>query len=231
MKKRIAILLVFSWASTANHLSAQSCTSLPLAPNELWLAGGVFDEGGTRWVELAFEASPGDRFAISFRRVTGGSEEDEGLEAWSAGIGIPFSAGPARFCIFGGFELNDFSFLDRFELDRGDANYLAREVGLRVGFPITTSRAAEVSAWVAPAVTSLKFEVSGRTLIVDDQVSTEERNFGGTEWKFSGQAGVTLRWRALGISGGIARRPALSSGTLAFVRAGIALARGGSGTQ
>ena len=228
MNNLIAILLVLSWATTANRLSAQSGTSVPLRPNEQWMAAGVLNEGGTQWKEVAFEASPGKRFGISLRRVTGGFEEDEGLEAWSARIGAPFSIGAARFCLFGGFELNDFSFVNRFEVDRGEAKYLAREVGLRADVPISTLKGAELSAWVAPAVTSLKIEVSGRTLIADDQVFTEERNFGGTEWRFSGQAGLTLRWKSLGISGGITKRPALSSGTLAFVRVGVAVSRGGS---
>jgi len=228
--KRIAIasVVLFSWLIAANRLSAQSCSSLPLSPNEMWLAVGVLHEEGTPWNEVAFEASPGNRFAISLRRITGGAEGAEDLQAWSALIGVPFSYGVTRFCPFLGAELNDFSFVNRFEVDRGEANYLSREIGLRVAVPVFSLDGVEMSAWAVPAIASLKFAVSGRTLIVKDQISSEELNFGATEWKFSGRVGLSLRWKALGISGGITRRPALSSGTLPFFRAGLAFLRGDS---
>lgn len=227
VRRRSAVLLIACWAASASHLSAQSCTSLPHEPGELWLAAGVLNTGGTVWQEIGFEASPGDRFGISFRRVTGGSEEDVDLQSFAARVGVPFSAPVARFCIFGGFELNDFSFLDRFELDRGKADFLAREIGLRADVPVADLSGAELRAWIAPALTYLRWEASGRTLIIDDDVSAEERHLGGTEWTFSGKAGLTLRWGRFGVSGGVTRRPAISSGTLGFVRFGVAAIRGG----
>lgn len=227
MKRLISILFIACWAGVPNSLSAQSCTELPHRPQEIWLGIGALNKAGTQWSEIAFEASPGDRFAISLRRVTGGFEEDEELQAWAARIGVPFNVGLAGFCLFGGFELNDFSFVNRFEVDRGEALYLAREFGFRAGLPITTLKGIEVSAWVAPSAIYLKLDASGRTLVVDDQISTEERSFGRTEWQFSGQSGLALRWRFLGISGGVTRRPALTSGTLGFLRVGIAVIRGG----
>ena len=217
----ISTLLIVFWAGVPHSLWAQSCAELPLQPNEIWLGVGVLSQTGTRWSEIAFEASPGDRFGISLRRVTGGSEEEEGLQAWSARIGVPFTVGRAGFCISGGFELNDFSFENRFEVDRGEARYLAREFGFRAGLPLATLKGIEVSAWVAPSATHLKLDVSGRTLIVDDQISTEERQFSRTEWRFSGQSGLALRWRFLGMAAGITSRPALTTGALGFLRVGV----------
>jgi hypothetical protein len=218
---QISNLLIACWAGDPHVLRAQSCTELPLRPNEIWLGAGVLNQAGTRWSEIAFEASPGDRFGISLGRVTGGSEEEEGLQAWAARIGLPFTVGRAGFCLFGGFELNDFSFENRFELDRGEARYLAREFGFRAGLPLATRKGIQLSAWVAPSATHLKLEVSGRTLIVDDQISTEERHFSRIEWRFSGQAGLALRWRFFGIAGGITTRPALTTGTMGFLQVGV----------
>jgi hypothetical protein len=231
VKKLLSTLVIACWAGVPSDISAQSCTELPNRPNELWLGAGVLTKAGTQWSELAFEASPGDRFGISLRRTTGGPEEDQGLQAWAVRAGIPFRVSKARFCLFGGFELNDFSFLDRFEVDRGDAQYLTRELGFRAALPIAALNGIEVSAWVAPSVVHMKLEVSGRTLVVDDQISTEERNFGRSEWQFSGQSGVALRWRFLGISGGITKRPALSSGAMGFLRVGVSPIRRDSSSR
>jgi len=186
-------------------------------------------EGGTSWREIGVEASPGERFGVSIRRVSGGPEEDQELEAWAGRVGVPFGLSVAHFCLFGGFELSHFSFENRFEADRGEAKYLAREMGLRGDIPVFGAGGLEMRVWMAPALALLTRDISGRTLIVDGGVSSEERSAGGSEWKLSGQGGLTLRWKLLGVSGGVSKRPALSSGTMAFVQVGVALIRGGSG--
>jgi len=222
---RLALLCMVWLAIVVKPLACQSCTDLPHRAGDMWLGAGVMTNGEDRWEDLAVEVSPGPRFGLSVQRVTGGGDEAVELEAWGVRAGVPFSGGGLGFCLFGGFELNDFSFEDRFEMDRGDANYLAREVGLQVAAPFVTWRDGEVTGWVTPAWTFLRFEASGRTLIVDGEISTEERNLGWTRWEFSGQAGLSLRWRFLGIATGVKRRPALASGTLPFVRLGLALIR------
>jgi hypothetical protein len=180
-------------------------------------------ESGVGWDELAVEASPGGRFGFAVRRTTGGRDQDHGLEAWGLRFGLPFPAGWIGLCVFGGFELNDFSFEDRFEMDRGDADYMTRDVGLQVAFPLGAWKGAGLRAWVAPAVSVLKYEVSGRTLMVDGEVSVQERNLGATRWEVAGQAGLSVRWRFIGVAGGVMKRPALTSGTLAFIRMGLAV--------
>lgn len=220
-----AVLLGLSGGPWVNAASAQSCTSLPHHPSELWLGTGILTEGNATWEEVAVEAAPGDRFGISLRRSTGSREEDRGMEAWGGRVGIPFGSPAARFCIFGGFELNDFSFEGRYDMDRGDADYLTREMGLRVEIPVLEGGGIEMTAWLAPVISHLRWEVSGRTLIVGDQISAEERKLGGEGWRFSGGTGLSLRWRFLGVSGGVTRRPSLSSDLLVFGRVGVALIR------
>jgi hypothetical protein len=190
------------------------------------LAGGWLGAGGEGWEELGVEASPGGRFGLSVRRTTGGGEEDSDLEAWGARVGAPFRVRTARLCLFGGFELNDFSFEDRFDVDRGDAQYLTREVGLKGEIPLMTRGQAELSVWLAPAWAHLRVEVTGRTLVLGEDPYVEERTFGESRWEFSGEGGMALRWKALALTGGLTRRPALSSGTLVFVRVGVALIQG-----
>jgi len=174
-------------------------------------------------------ASPGDRFGVSIRRTSGGPEEDQGLEAWAGRVGVPFRFRVADFCLFGGFELNHFSFENRFEVERGEAKYTAREIGLRGDMPVAGIGGVELRVWVAPAVALLTRDISGRTLVVGGQVGSEERSAGASEWKLSGQGGLTLRWKLLGVSGGISKRPAVSSETMAFIEVGVALIQGGNG--
>lgn len=231
MKTRLPHVLVLVATVLPHPAPAQSCTTLPQRANELWLAAGHLKEGSTSWREMGVDASPGDRFGVSIRRVSGGPEEDQGLEAWAGRVGIPFGIGVAGFCLFGGFELNHFSFEDRFEVDRGEAKYLAREIGLRGDIPVFGAGGVEMRVWIAPAVAFLTRDISGRTLVVDGQIGSEERSVGGSEWKVSGQGGLTLRWKLLGVSGGVSKRPALSSGTMAFVHVGMTLIRGGNGER
>lgn len=219
----LAVLCVVWLGVASRPLAGQSCTDLPVGAGELWLGAGAMADGEERWENLAVEVSPGHRFSISVQRVTGGGDENVDLEAWGVRAGVPFHGGGLGLCLFGGFELNDFSFENRFEMDRGDANYLAREIGLRVGAPLVTWQDGELAAWVTPAWSHLRFEASGRTLMVGDEISVEERNLGWTRWEFSGQAGLSLRWRFVGMAAGVRRRPAVASGTLAFVRIGLAV--------
>lgn len=223
MIRSIVFWPLLCFGMTAEPLSSQSCTALPQSPNELWLGGGAMQEAGVRWNEVALEASPGGSFGIAVNRVTGGRNENDDLEAWGVRLGVPFLAGKIGLCLFGGFELNDFSFENRFEMDRGEADYLARNLGLKVEVPLVTFNGAALWAWVAPAATFLKYEVSGRTLLVDGEISVEERNLGASMWEASGQLGLSVRWRFIGVAGGLTKRPALTSGTLAFIRIGVAV--------
>lgn len=228
MKRPTTFVTILLWAMPIGQTSAQSCSDLPLQPNEIWLGGGALLGGGTGFSEISVDASPGGSFNLSFRRTTGGPEEDKAPQAWGGRVGVPFGVRTASLCLLGGLDLKTFSFVDRFNLDRGEAEYVAREIGLRAAFPVTAIRGAEVSIWVLPALAYLKSDITGRTLIIGDDPHSEERHVGERTWEFAGQGGVSIRWKALGFSGGIARRPALSSGTLGFLKVGLAAVRAGN---
>ncbi|MEQ9398404.1 MAG: hypothetical protein RJQ04_04490 [Longimicrobiales bacterium] len=204
---------------TGTAAEAQLCQEAPLRRNEAGLVALV-DGGGPSVQKGGLVAVNAlDRVGVTFGAAFGGRPATGTVEEARVRIEGGLRAGPVRVCPWAGARSRSFAFRDDFSVDRGRVSDQAWSAGLAVASPDVPLGPARLRLVAWAGSTYRTFEMTGRRLVITDEVGVEEVTRRDHSYHLEGAALASVRWGRLGLTGGIGNRPRPGPDRLWFVQA------------
>jgi hypothetical protein len=207
----------------AHPLAAQACLSLPARANEWWLgAGAEHAESGPR-ARLTGALRVEDAVALQFDGRWGGYRSDGRATEVGTRVVKPLMHGVrVEVCAYGAFDALDYTFVDRFAVDRGSVAERRYHVGFGVGTPVAREPGPNPAVTVAVAYVFRDWEMRGRRLVErDDELTVEAVRARSPTHHLVGTVGGVLRWGRVAIVGGVGSYPRTGGDLWLWLGAGV----------
>jgi hypothetical protein len=210
------------WATATTAVAAQACLSLPVRANEWWLGvGAEHAEAGAR-ARLTGTLRVEDAVALQFDGRWGGYHSEGHASEVGTRLVKPLRHGMPEVCAYGAFDALDYTFVDRFAVDRGTVAERAYRVGLGFALPVADEPGPQPAVTVAVEYVFVDWEMRGSRLVVtDDDITTETVRARSPSHHLAARLGGMLRWGRLGLTGGVGSHPRAGADLWLYLGVGV----------
>ncbi len=202
------VLAVTAFPVASRELAAQACSPLPVRADEGWAA--LADEGvdvGQR-LRLTGAVNVRDRVVVQGDGRWGGYVAEGTASELGTRVGVPLHRGALDLCPYVAFSALSYSFLDQFDVDRGDVDEQALRTGVGVATPLPDGPGPHFGVTAEVEYVYRHWDMTGRKLVVrPDTIGVQTIHHIVPTHHMAGRVGGTMRWGRAALVTGVGTYP------------------------